>query len=163
MATTRGGLDPLLRDMARAARAKGVRVAGVVQVNTDPPGGARCDMDAIVLPDGPTIRISQSLGPEARGCRLDPNGLETAVSLTQTALDRGADLLIINKFGKQEVAGRGFRPLIAQALDQGTDVLIGVNPLNQTALCAFAGGLAQPLSAEPEAIKRWLFQDKGLG
>ena len=156
MTEGRGELDPLLHDVARGAIARGLRVAGIVQVNSDRPGCARCDMDAVVLPDGPVIRISQSLGREARGCRLDADGLETAVGATQAQLARGADLLIINKFGKQEAAGRGFRPVIAEALEAGIDVLVGVNPLNVAALREFAQGMEDALPPDAAALEDWI-------
>lgn len=156
MTDGRGELDPLLHQVALAALARGVPVAGIVQVNTDRPGCARCDMNAMVLPTGPTIRISQSLGREARGCRLDAEGLETAVAATQRQLDNGPSILVINKFGKQEAAGRGFRPLIADALYLGIDVLVGVNPMNLAALSDFAGGLEQSLPPDPDLIARWI-------
>lgn len=156
MTTGRGALDPLLHDVAQAAMARGLRVAGIVQINSDRPGCARCDMDAIVLPDGPVIRISQSLGREARGCRLDAAGLETAVAAAETRLAKGADLLIVNKFGKQEAAGRGFRPVIAAALEAGADVLVGVNALNLAALRAFTGDTAEAVPAERARLLDWL-------
>ena len=155
MTQGRGALDPLLHDFARAAAARGLRLAGIVQVNADRPGCARCDMDAVVLPDGPVIRISQSLGAAARGCRLDPAGLEAAVGHAEARLARGADLLVVNKFGKQEAAGRGFRPVIAAALEAGVDVLVGVNRLNLAALDAFADGAATALDPQLEALLRW--------
>ena len=156
MTEGRGALDPLLHDLAQAAMGAGLRLAGVVQVNSDRPDCARCDMDAVVLPDGPVIRISQSLGAASRGCRLDPEGLEAAVGTAQARLEAGAvDLLIVNKFGKQEAAGRGFRPVIAAALEAGADVLVGVNPLNLDALRDFAGELAEPVPPEAAALARW--------
>lgn len=156
MATERGALDPLLRAFAARAGAAGLRLAGIVQVNRDRPGCARCDMDAELLPDGPVVRISQSLGAAARGCRLDPEGLETAVAAAQARLEAGGvDLLVVNKFGKQEAAGRGFRPTIALALERGADVLVGVNPLNVEALRRFAGELARPVAPEAAALDAW--------
>ncbi|GIT90457.1 hypothetical protein JANAI62_00610 [Jannaschia pagri] len=159
----RGELDPLLYDVAQTAMTRGLRVAGIVQVNSDRPDCARCDMDVLVLPDGPMIRISQSLGREARGCRLDADGLETSVAAAQARLDAGADLLIVNKFGKQEAAGRGFRPVIAQALASDVDVLVGVNALNRDALLAFADGLAEAVPADQDALTHWLVASRVLG
>ncbi|MEM7490459.1 MAG: DUF2478 domain-containing protein [Pseudomonadota bacterium] len=156
MTDGRRELDPLLHEVALGAIAAGRRVAGIVQVNRDVPGSERCDMDAVVLPDGPTIRISQSLGPAARGCRLDPDGLEAAVAAAAARLEDGADLLIVNKFGKHEASGRGFRPLIAVALERGADVLVGVNHLNVDALTDFSGGLAHPLPPNPLNLMHWI-------
>lgn len=156
MTEGRGELDPLLHRVALAAIDSGLRVAGIVQVNHDRPDCTRCDMDAIVLPDGPTIRISQSLGRESRGCRLNAEGLETAVAAAEARLREGADLLVVNKFGKQEAGGRGFRNVIADALAQGTDVLVGVNALNLPALRDFLGEDATQVRADLPDLLAWV-------
>ena len=75
MTEGKGDLDQVLYRFAKAEMARGTRVVGVVQVNTDREDCPNCDMDVEVLPDGPNIRISQDLGPEARGCRLDADAL----------------------------------------------------------------------------------------
>ncbi len=151
----RGQVDKVLATVAAALMAEGLRVAGVVQTNIDRPGSNHCDMDVMVLPEGPVIRINQELGESARGCRLDPGALETAVANVEAGFSGETDILIINKFGKHEGEGRGFRALIAEALSRGIPVLTGVNMLNRDAFATFADGLAQPLSAEPAAILAW--------
>ena len=60
---------------------------------------------------------------------------------------RGADLVILNKFGKQESRGGGFREVIARALDDEIPVLLYVPPEMLADFHAFAGDLAQPVSA----------------
>jgi glycosyltransferase involved in cell wall biosynthesis len=112
-------------------------------------------MDVQVLPDGPVLRISQDLGPSARGCRLDPTALETAVGLVAASLAGGADVLIINKFGKHEAEGRGFRAVIAEALALGIPVIVGVNGLNLASFEEFAGGLASRLPPDCETLAAW--------
>mgnify|MGYP001818989537 CR=1 FL=1 len=67
-----------------------------------------------------SFRIPQDLGLASKGCRLDPN----------------VDLLSIDKLGKHEADGRGFRTIIADALELDVPVLVGVNTLN---LSAFEG------------------------
>jgi nucleoside-triphosphatase THEP1 len=156
MTAGRGDLDLLLAEAAAAARAAGLRVAGAVQTNSTRPDCHRCDMDVEVLPDGPVIRISQSLGPGARGCRLDAEGLETAVAEVARRLTAKTDLLIVNKFGKHEAEGRGFRDVIAEALALGVPVLVGANGLNRAAFLAFAGGLAEELPPTADALAGWI-------
>ncbi|KIT15253.1 hypothetical protein jaqu_30760 [Jannaschia aquimarina] len=162
MTEARGALDPLLHDVAQTAMARGLRLAGIVQVNSDRPGCAKCDMDAVVLPDGPVIRISQSLGPNARGCRLDPDGLERAVAEAAARVEDGIDLLLVNKFGKQEAAGRGFRPVIAAALEAGADVLVGVNGLNLPALEEFMGERPDVLPPDQDRLLAWISAREGV-
>jgi ABC-type sugar transport system substrate-binding protein len=101
------------------------------------------------------IRINQVLGEESRGCRLNPAALEEAVALVETALERSPDLLIINKFGKHEAEGRGFRPLIAEALARDIPVLLGVNALNSQAFEEFSGGYAEEIVANAEDLAAW--------
>ncbi|NNU82024.1 DUF2478 domain-containing protein [Halovulum dunhuangense] len=155
MSPGRGDTDLILATLASDLAARGVRVCGAVQINTERPGAGPCDMDVQVLPGGPVLRISQNLGLEARGCRLDPAVLETAVGLVSARLDAGVDLLIVNKFGKHEAAGRGFRDVIAEAMALGVPVLVGVNALNRAAFEDFAGGLATRLPPEGAALAHW--------
>jgi nucleoside-triphosphatase THEP1 len=155
MAPGRGDTDLILEKLARALNARGMRCCGTVQINTQREDSRPCDMDVCVLPNGPVLRISQDLGPIARGCRLDPAALETAVELVSQSLTRDTDLLIINKFGKHEAEGRGFRPIIAEAIAMDVPVLVGVNSLNLEAFETFAGGMALKLRPELAALDSW--------
>ena len=152
----RGDTDLVLARLASRLTARGLRLVGTVQINTEQAGSGPCDMDVKVLPAGPVIRISQDLGPAARGCRLDPAALETAVGLTEGRLDGGVHALIVNKFGKHEAEGRGFRSTIAEALSRGLPVLVGLNGLNQDAFHAFSGGEAIELPPQVDALENWL-------
>ncbi|MBW7057610.1 DUF2478 domain-containing protein [Paracoccus bogoriensis] len=150
----RGATDACLAEAVARLAARGVPMAGTVQTNPERPGRPVCDMDLRVLPDGPVIRISQDLGAGARGCRLDGGALEVAVAEVARRLD-GAALVIVNKFGKQEAEGRGLVPVIAEAVERGLPVLVGVNGLNLPAFLAFAEGAAQALPADPAAVAAW--------
>ena len=150
-----GATDTLLAEVAAQLEMRGLRLCGTVQTNFDRAGRHHCDMDLRVLPDGPVFSISQQLGEAARGCRLHPGALEQAVvEATQRLV--GTDLLIVNKFGKQEAEGHGFRAMIGEALGRGQPVLVGVNGLNLAAFEAFAAGLADSLPPEAEAIVHWV-------
>lgn len=102
------------------------------------------------------LRISQSLGPGSEGCRLNPAVLEEAAGLVQGSLDAGADLLIVNKFGKHEASGRGFRQVIGSALSRGIPVLTGVNAINRSAFHAFAGEFAMALDPDLTSLINWV-------
>lgn len=155
MAPGRGDTDLILAGLASDLMAQGLRLCGTVQINTERPDAGPCDMDVRILPDGPILRISQNLGPNARGCRLDPEALETAVARVAAQLDERIDLLIINKFGKHEADGRGFRDVLAQAVALDIPVLVGLNSLNQTAFEQFAGSLATQLPPDQETLAQW--------
>ncbi len=150
----RGRTDACLAAAAAGLAAEGVALAGCVQSAAADCDAHPCDMDLRVLPAGPDLRISQALGEGARGCRLDGAVVEQAAMLAAGRLD-GAALLIVNKFGKLEAAGRGFVPVIAEALGRGLPVVVGVNAQNLPAFLDFAGGLAQELPPEADAVFAW--------
>lgn len=153
--TDPGVADRILADLAQDLAA---RTAGVVaMVQADRPGRA-CEMTLALLPDGPRTTLSLPLAPQDEACRLDPGALENAVAWVARRLEMAprTRLLILNKFGKQEVAGRGCRPLIGQALDQGAAVLISVPPETRAAFEAFADGLAEEVPATPAGLAGWL-------
>jgi hypothetical protein len=155
MAPGRGDTDLILAGLAKGLTARGLRLCGTVQINTERDTSGPCDMDVRVLPDGPVLRISQDLGAHSKGCRLNPSALETAVGLVAARLDAGTDLLIINKFGKHEAEGRGFRDVIAEAISLDVPVLVGLNGLNRAAFEAFTGCLAISLPPELRALTDW--------
>lgn len=158
----RGETDRLIRDVAMRLRDKGHNLAGAVQVNVETGDVNKCQMDLHILSGNDTVRISQDLGSLSRGCRLDPDGLERAVGLVSAALQDGADFLIINKFGKQEADGRGFRPLIGDALSMGIPVITAVNAANSDAFLVYAEDMAQSLPTDAEAIIEWCTAQRAL-
>lgn len=153
----RGGTDRLLAAVATRLEQQGFRLTGVVQTNFEREGTHHCDMDVRVLPDGPVVRISQDLGAGSRGCRLDPGALETAVASVAPVINstHPVDLMILNKFGKHEAEGRGFRHLIGDALMRDIPVLTGINALNRAAFETFTDGCATALPEDIGAILDW--------
>lgn len=150
----RGRTDALIAAAAAKLQADGLRLAGTVQSNRERPDRKKCDMDLIILPDGPVVRISEDRGDLARGCMLDSGALEQTVVAVQQRLP-GAQVLIVNKFGKRESEGKGLVPVIAEALAMGLPVLIGVNGLNLSSFLAFAGEEVHPLPADVALIAAW--------
>lgn len=155
MSPGRGDVDRVLGRLAETLMARGVDVAGVVQTNTDCGPARACDMDVEVLPAGPVLRISQDLGPDSRGCRLDPQALELAVGLVAQRLTAQTRLLVVNKFGKQEAEGRGFREVIGEALARDIPVVVGLNGLNRVAFETFCEGMAVAVTPELSALLDW--------
>lgn len=155
MADRRGAVDALLLRFGQELLARGWPVSGVVQVNREVRAGRACDMDLQVLGHDHVVRISQDLGAHARGCRLDTAALERAVGLIDADLERAPALLIINKFGKSEAEGRGFRNVIGRALSDGIPVLTGVSAQHLDAFHAFSDGMAEQVAPELAALHDW--------
>ena len=150
-----GRMNEILCKLAEAMQADGAHVVGAVQTKRETDDDNPCDMDLKLLPEGPQICISQSLGPGSSGCRLDTEQLETAVHECGQRLAKGADLLIVNKFGSHEAEGRGFRDLIGTALAEEVPVLVGVTEAKLDDFREFSDGLAEELPCELDHLFAW--------
>lgn len=159
----RGAGDVLLTDVAMALEARGLRVRGVVQCNFEYDPAHRCHMDLRILGSDHLVRISQERGIHAKGCRLDTQGLAEAVFHVEAALSDGRpDLLIVNKFGKQECDGEGFRDVIGRALVEDVPVLTSCGPGHRAGLLEFAGDMATELPADLAQIVDWCVAQAAL-
>lgn len=119
--------------------ARGVKLAGVMQAEPGRPRRCRCDSILRDLSSGREISIAQELGAGARGCRLDHGALETAAEWVEASLEAGVEALVINKFGKREAEGHGFRPAMASAAALGIPAITTLAPGNREAWEAFSG------------------------
>ncbi len=148
-------IDDFMAEVATRLSAEGLRVRGLVQENfgDDP----NCSVMILVdLDSSGRFGISQDLGAHAHGCRLDPHGLAEAGCQLDQALATGADLLVLNKFGKAEAEqGAGLRSTVVHALDLGVPVLTAVRPPYTDAWAEFHGGLSTALAPELESVLAW--------
>ncbi len=151
--------DTVLVQVAQSLLAKGLRVAGAIQHNHGAASNGRCHMDLEILTGAKVVRISQDLGPHARGCRLDPGALEEAVGQVIEALGAGSagrpDILLVNKFGKQEIEGRGFRPAIGAAMAGDIPVFVIVPSASLAAFKTFTEGMGEAVEGNAEEIADW--------
>jgi nucleoside-triphosphatase THEP1 len=151
-----GAGDRLIAAVAEELSARGIPLAGAIQLNVEHDPARHCHMDLRILGKGGTFRISEDRGRHARGCRLDPRGLSDSVLQVEASLERQApSLLIVNKFGKEETQGGGFREVIGRALLAGVPVLTSVSARNLPAFLDFAGGLATEVPAESDRAVAW--------
>ena len=147
--------DALIAQCAADLVASGYRLGGVVQSNTPRLGRRRCDMYVKDLLGGDEIKISLDRGNEARGCRLDPDAFARIDAWIERAVLERVDLLIINKFGKEEAHGRGLRPVIAEALIAEIPLVIGASTQNLCDFLTFVEHSATRLRPDVEAITAW--------
>ncbi|MDP2800669.1 MAG: DUF2478 domain-containing protein [Phreatobacter sp.] len=147
--------DALLATFAHEREAAGVKVAGLIQINAGA-GCAELDMELEALGTGRRISICQDLGPgSVNACRLDPAGLAEAAAALRQALDRPADLVVVNKFGRMEADGGGLIAEIGAAVAAEMPLVIGVPMRFQPAWDAFAGGMDVKLPCTRAALEGW--------
>jgi ABC-type sulfate/molybdate transport systems ATPase subunit len=148
-------VDTLLADFAETLVLSHERVGGIVQRNIKDGGGCQVGMQAIDLMTSREISICQPLGSGATACKLDSAGLaEAAVAVTR-AIAADVDLVVINKFSKQEAAGEGLRDELANAIAAGIPVLTAVPEKCLDAWNDFTGGIGTSLLCERSAIEGW--------
>ncbi|MFC3675352.1 DUF2478 domain-containing protein [Ferrovibrio xuzhouensis] len=147
-----------LRAAVDALLARDLKVVGLIQHESRMPGRSHCDMELEDIASGERIAISEERGAAARGCRLDPAGLAAAYMAARAGLTGDTDLVVISKFGKIEAEGGGLRDLIAEALEAGVPVLIGVPERNLASWQEFAGDMARQLRLDGSGLLDWLDQ-----
>lgn len=154
-----GKTDRLLSDVAQMLLSQNKRLTGIVKVmNYEARHDNGCDMKVLVLPDGPEIKITQSLGAGSGACRLDPTAIAEAVSNVEMMPMQEADLFILNKFGPEEASGRGFCSMIGTALQHTVPILVGVGAASISSFETFAEGMAERLPDDEAALQSWVKQ-----
>lgn len=148
-------VDTLLADVAETLVRSGERIGGVVQRNLKDGTGCQVGMQAIDLMTGQEISICQPLGRGAMACKLDAAGLAEAAIAVTRAIAANVDLVVVNKFSKQEAAGQGLRDELAGAIAAGIPVLTAVPEKCLDAWNDFTGGIGTTLLCERGAIEGW--------
>ena len=72
-----------------------------------------------------------------------------------SAIDQGADLLIVNRFGRQEREGKGLSYLVERALSADTPVVIAMPSHRFADWIKFADGMSVKLPCSREALDGW--------
>ncbi|WP_299849012.1 DUF2478 domain-containing protein [uncultured Roseovarius sp.] len=151
-----GDIDGFLADIATCLSGSGWSVCGALQSRGVADGDCHCaDMDLATIGSSRVFRISQSLGNGSRGCRLDPGALAECASFLENELTQGTDLLILNRFGRGESEGRGFRDLIGKAVALSVPVLTAVRPTYAEAWAEFGAGIACNLPMDRDTVLAW--------
>lgn len=152
--------DRLISDLGYSLRDAGLAVAGLVQHNLARTDREKCDMQAEELSSGRVLQLSQDRGREARGCRLDLGALADASGLLSEALSDRPQIVILNKFGKHEAEGHGLRDVLADVVERGIPLIVGVPFRNLDQWRMFAGPLAEECEIGSGRLTDWLIRHK---
>jgi nucleoside-triphosphatase THEP1 len=143
--------DATLRDFATDLNAHGYRAVGMVQTGQC----ADSSLSAVFLHDGEKLNLAQDFDPDAKGCHLDVDRLHSAGLRIASALEAGADIVIVNRFGKRERDGKGLIYLIERAIDAGLPVVIAVSSRHFAEWIKFADGMTVKLACNKHALEAW--------
>lgn len=156
-------LEVLLAEAVRLLKAEGVRVGGVIQHDLRGDAGRICQMELEDIVSGRRIALSQDLGSGSVSCGVDSGGLAEAAVAIRGAVEAGADLVVINKFGTQEVEGGGLRAEMGFVVAAGVPLLTAVGERYLAPWQDFTGGEATLLAPSLPAILNWWRELRAAG
>jgi hypothetical protein len=104
---------------------------------------------------GARFSIFNDLGPAVAMCHLDGIGAVAAAATVQTDIAAGCDLVLLNKFGKLEIAGDGLASAFRAAITAGLPLLTSVSPAHNEAWRRFVDQEFAVLPPDPAAIDLW--------
>lgn len=145
--------DQILREFAAELNARGYRAVGLVQTGHHCVDGPK--LSAMLVHTGEELQLFQDLGACAQGCRLDVGQLLDAGAQVASAIEEGADLVIVNRFGRQEREGKGLSYLVERALSADIPVVIAVPGHRFADWIKFADGMSVKLHCNREALDAW--------
>jgi hypothetical protein len=142
--------DRLLREFVQELMTHGHRVVGLIQTRLGDCGAA-----VNVLPTGETIGIAPRLGTLGDLSRPGPCDLGTAAARLDSLIESGADLVVINRFGKLEAEGTGLVDEIARALRLDIPVLVAVPEHRFLEWLCFCHGMGVKLPCRNDSLRNW--------
>lgn len=140
------GAAALLASFAHELAGRGVAVRGLIQK----PGGRLVD-----LASGQSFPILQNLGTGSKSCRVDPRGVAEASETLRAAIAEGADLVVVNRFGKLEAHGQGLAAEMLAVMAAGIPLLTLLDLANLARWLDFTGGLGTVLAPERRSVEQW--------
>lgn len=150
-----GPKSRVLHDFARALKARGWRVGGIVIDTLYDTAGQKTGLDLIDLASERRLPFAR---PDTRGIAigrwvLEPATLAEGDRIVRGAVEAGAELVIVDKYGPLESRGEGFAGGLRAALDAGRPLLAAVRSEFLDGWDAFAGRPTALL--RPNAVELW--------
>lgn len=154
--------DALVNEILRQYQQQGWQIKGLV-TEQGKDLKANKAMSVRDLDTGDVYIISQTLGPDARGCRLDLGRLAEAGQVLRKVVQQAEqgqqpNFVFINRYGHGESQGKGFQQEFADIIAAGIPLLTLVAEKYLTHWQEFTGGIGDILPLEREAIMAWLEQ-----
>lgn len=148
-------VDALMAQLASDLHARGIGIAGVVQTCDPETVGEDRDLHLTSVNGDWSLPVMQNRGSLSSGCRLDYSAVAEASSRIAAAITPATRIVILNRFGRAESEGNGFRSILEKCLEEGYTALCAVRSDYVADWEAFHGGLAETLPATREAILDW--------
>ena len=144
--------DRLPLDFTEDLRRSGVRTAGLLQLDSWPGQSADSEIRTVVLSSGEVVPLAHDRNLGATGCGLDCGQVASIARLIEAAIHEGADLVVINRFGKLKAKGKGLIELIQQAAEANLPVLIAVPEHKFEGWIKYSAGMSVRLPCRRAAL-----------
>ena len=146
-------VQALLRKLVERWRGT-ARLAGVVGEGHGIPDRECGAGDLRSLATGERFPIFTDRGSPT-GCHLDGRGAIDAADAVQRDIAAGCDLIVLNKFGQLEGAGKGLSAAFTAAIAAGIPLLTSVSDERDANWRAFAGVPYVVLPVDAAAVDAW--------
>jgi hypothetical protein len=148
-------VNGIVADFARALTEQGRRLGGFIQLSAM---NESCDCKDVYVLDvemGGRLSLLQDLGKYSQSCRIDQAALAEIGFRLGRMIERGPDLLFINRFGKLEAEGKGVVAEIGAAAAAGIPTLVSVPRRYLSPWRDFTMGLDEELCCASADLHRW--------
>ena len=142
--------DCVLHEFAQYLKNDGCRVAGLIQSRSE--SGA---ISVTALPTGDVICLAPDGASGSELSCIDTGKLIAAAEQIKGLIVSGADLVIINRFGRLEAVGKGLIQQIVDALEGDVPVIVAVPDYRFEEWLRFTCGMSVKLNCSQESILKW--------
>lgn len=145
-------IDAVVRELQQDGR----QVVGFCQRQADDGNSqARCRVELQSIRTGQHHAMTQQLGSGSISCNVDPEAIELLAVALCNELSESVDLVVINRFGKRESQGAGFRSVIEAAMELQLPVLTVVKDTWQDNWRDYGGEWVSVLPADFNTVMHW--------
>lgn len=141
-------LDSFITELKR----RGLDVHGIRQEDTLGHG-----KDAVDIQTGQRTPLKRPSTYEREHglCSLDLSQLAAATGTLRRARDAGADIVVVERFGKAERSGGGLADDLLALMADGLPTVVTVPEEELEAWTRFTGGLGDVLACDADALAQW--------
>ncbi len=147
----------LLQRFADELTENGWRVGGIVQEVLKNQDGSAAGLDAVELTTNNRFAINRPTQStmDYKTCSLDTQVLAEASGVSQRAIDRGVDVILVEKYGEQEQLGLGLADDILTAASEGIPTLVAVPDGVRDKWSEFTGSMGDEIPFTIDAFRAW--------
>ena len=145
----------LLGEFARDVHGRGRKICGLIQEKAPYGKDGELRRALFDIDRGKHFFISQKLGLGSVSCSLDTSVMAEASGVLRRSLDDGAELVIVNRYGEQEVGGGGFSAEMLNLMASGMPLLTAVSEKYLADWRHFTGNSAVELPPRRDAVDEW--------